>query len=170
MIKTERLSRLATLLENGTAESMGLKFNLYNWSETGEKRGGFLWLKKTRCHTAACAIGMACLSGEFDADNLEFELWGDTFIPLYAGNRGWSAVMEFFGLTDKQSFHLFSQKRYDGPTAGPQAEKNVAKRIRAFIKSNSNSKPTKKAVDKIKREALSTARAATATVTEQVKA
>ena len=65
MLKVNRLSRLATLLENGTAESMGLKFDLGDWSESSSKRGGFLWLQKNICHTAACAVGLACLSGRF---------------------------------------------------------------------------------------------------------
>lgn len=70
-LKTQRLSRLADLLE--TYEGDGPEFDLHDWSDTVVKKTGHLWWKReVTCHTAACAVGLACLRGVFEGDGLSF--------------------------------------------------------------------------------------------------
>ena len=165
MLKVGRLSRLATLLENETAKSLGLKFNLETWGDYDiEHTGVLFWKKENICQTTACAVGLACLSGEFKADNLKYARNGlGNIYPIYAEDDRWDAVEAFFGLTEKEAIDLFYEDSYDGPVSGPLAEKAGAKRIRALIakktegKETGDPQPTKKAVEKIKREALKVA-------------
>lgn len=160
-LKTNRLSRLADLLERYDGAPNAPAFDLENWGSVTVKRRGFLWLQKAECHTHACAVGLACLSGAFAADGLTFKLDPDInggLEPVFASHAGYPAVQAFFGLTEKQAANLFSVDAYDGATRGPEAAKAVAARIRALIvpkpKRVRKSKRTIAAVEKIKADAL----------------
>jgi len=160
MFKANRLSRLATLLENNKAAALGLEFNLSEWTEGKVKTEGPFWnRRKNICHTSACAVGLACLSGEFATDNLMFDASETSIEPCYAGHKSWKAIEAFFGLTETEARHLFHERAYDGATIGHQAELNVAKRIRALIakKAPSSTKNISKTVKDIKRKALEVA-------------
>lgn len=162
-IHVGRLDRLATMLEGYRPEPGGLAFDLEDWSKTQIKRHGFLWLKKAQCGTAACAVGLACLSGEFASDGLSFTPDDDdgSVLPVCGEKVGWEAVRSFFRLTAKQAFYLFESGSYD-TTTGPRAALAVAGRIRTMVKRSDASRRINKrsnqrtlpAVEKIKREAL----------------
>lgn len=134
--KTSRLARLATLLENYHDEPDHPQFDLQTWGKFRTERHGFFGPQRvTNCCTAACAIGLACLSGEFSKDGLTHEIRSDgQLIPVWSGNRAWMAVEEFFGLYSDQSNHLFSQMEYDGPITGEEGAQAVASRLREFIR------------------------------------
>ena len=154
MLKTSRLERLAILLENYREGDDVPKFSLDAWSVTEHRRAGFLWWGTITCHTQACAVGLACLSGEFAADGLSCRLDGNSITPLYRSGEyqkaDWYAVEAFFGLTNAESTRLFDGSEYDGAIYGPDAAKAVAARIRELIAP----KRTAEAVEKIKAEAL----------------
>lgn len=130
----ERLLKLADLLD-GYRDGGGPVFDLGSWSISERRRGGFLWLQKNECHTAACAIGLACTSGAFASEGLRYRLLrgSDTICPVFGAADNWDAVEEFFGLTTKQASHLFDQDSYKC-SVGEAAARSVAHRIRAMVK------------------------------------
>lgn len=142
-IQTERLERLAKLLDDHVRDSSGRTFDLETWGEV-------------ECGTTACAVGLACLSGQFAADGLSYIIDDGELYPIYAGLNNWSAVCHFFGLTEKQAVRLFMQRSY-AVSAGPVAATAVAARIRGMLQRSARSKRhrTSAAVARIKREALS---------------
>lgn len=155
-IQTERLERLANLLDDHVRDSSGRTFDLETWGERKTRRGGFLWLSHVECGTTACAVGLACLSGQFAADGLSYIIDDGELYPIYAGLNEWSAVCHFFGLTEKQAVRLFMHRSY-AVSAGPVAATAVAARIRGMLQRSARSKRprTSAAVARIKREALS---------------
>lgn len=131
----DRLERLAVLLDNYRDDGVQPAFDLEKWGTFEVQRGGFLWLQKHPCDTAACAVGMGCLSGEFKGDGLSFLRLGSGEIqPLYHRFEGWEAVCAFFDLTDLQATRLFDEDEYGGHIAGEAGARRVARRIRALIK------------------------------------
>lgn len=177
MIKTERLSRLATLLEESAAAKLNLEFNLRDWSNTETReetvRTGFLGLfketREVRCNTAACAVGLACLSGEFKNDGLDFTQYSNNISPIYLNKTNWGAVEKFFGLSRSQATKLFDSRAYDGPIYGRDAELEVAERIRALVdksKAASKAKAKKAAATKAKR--VSSSRITSRAITKAV--
>ncbi len=129
----ERLGSLATMLEAYKPSDDGPRFDLHSWGEFREKRGGFLWLRKHPCDTAACAVGLACISRAFQAEGLSFLRTEDLdIVPTFAGSRGWNAVRAFFDLTEKQARRLFYDRAYR-VSVGEVAAKAVAKRIHSMI-------------------------------------
>jgi hypothetical protein len=131
-VNRERLERLATLLD-GYRDSNTPRFNLQSWGESETQRGGFLWLRRHDCNTAACAVGLACGSGNFAEDGL---CYGDEknggLTPKFHDDEGWNAVKAFFGLEQAQAVLLFAEHSYD-VTEGEAAAQAVAARIREMI-------------------------------------
>ena len=128
----ERLSRLATLLE-GYRDRDAPRFSLQNWGETETQRRGFLWLRRHTCNTAACAVGLACVSGVFAEDGLSYDEGNNgALTPMFDGIEGWSAVKTFFGLDQSQAVRLFAEHSYD-VIEGEIAAQAVAARIRQVI-------------------------------------
>ena len=127
-MNVDRLERLAKLLDQQT-DACPVKFDLSGWGEAKK-------VEENICGTQACAVGLACLSGEFDSDGLFFER--GTFqnpseiYPIFNGQSSWGAVNSFFGLTHAQSMHLFDMCSYDN-TRGASAAHEVAGRIRTMI-------------------------------------
>lgn len=158
-INTERLGRLAGLLEQYTETPKGPRFDLCGWSHCDYRRGGFLWLQTVECGTTACAVGLACLSGEFIKDGLGFVRFAGVMLPTYAGEDNWPAIESFFGLNEDQSRALFSEDAYK-VSRGPVAAAAVAHRIRRMIKRSqqarrsAQTKRTKSMVQQIKAAAL----------------
>lgn len=156
-----RLERLAALLEKEAYGAVG--FDLAAWGTFHDTIQGKWWQKKTtvRCYTCACAVGAACLSGEFKEDGLGFTSSYGDISPTFNGSSEWDAVQDFFGISRKQAHKLFSCSSYDGPTAGPKAAAAVARRIRKLIarpkrrpKPTSSTERTAPAVDALKRLVL----------------
>ena len=136
-LKINRLSRLASLLENYKEDAGLPAISLDSWSETELRRRGFLWWaqEEIRCHTTACAVGLACLTETFKEDGLSWFLNGTTIVPKFGNVDDWKAVQSFFGLSERQAFKLFDGDDYDGPIYGPEAAKAVAAAIRKLIAS-----------------------------------
>ncbi len=158
-LRKGRLERLANLLETDLDRDGGPKFDLSDWGEVERvKHGGFFGIGRETvlCHTTACAVGLACISGEFQEDGLRMHIDYDQIEPIFAEEFGTEAAMKFFGITEKQFIHMFCEASYDGPTRGPKAALAVAARIRKLIKRKKTVKllPTTAAVEKIKKDAL----------------
>lgn len=112
----QRLQHLITILQGVPPD----RFNLAAW----------------KCGTTACAVGWACLAPEFNKQGLTFRGPG----PVYSKPDAepdefythWRAVEEFFGLTEVQAWHLFTEHAYASiPNPVPQ---DVADRITALLK------------------------------------
>lgn len=86
------------------------------------------WIGHRDCGTAACAVGCAMLSPEFQKMGLK------TFdgMPKYRSAINWDAVERFFRLNGAEATHLFSSESYLGQGGDP-FPKQVAKRIRKFV-------------------------------------
>ena len=138
-----RLLKLAQLLETDAKNKTGVKFDLDGWGKS-EKSRNFI---KVDCNTTACAVGLACVSGAFRRDKLDYSIddtglicpkipnpeyraaW-DCYEPRYL--EGWKAVRVFFGLEDRQARKLFNPRKGKS-SKGAAAELRVAKEIRAFV-------------------------------------
>lgn len=138
----DRLLRLAVLLEDDARNSVGLQFNLNTWAKCGPDD-----VPTVACGTQACAVGLACLSGEFTNEGLLFKtsIGHDStgpvvqITPRYKDWVDWDAVEEFFEIDDDASYELFVASEYrrdDLPTKGAEAEMAVANRIREFVARN----------------------------------
>lgn len=86
---------------------------------TGKDRG---------CGTAACAIGFAGLHPWFQSRGLR---WNGSCLLVNRRRVGWyeEAAAKFFSITIGEGEHLFQDRGLD------ETPKQVAKRIRAFVKS-----------------------------------
>lgn len=121
----QRLLKLADLLEADAENEKGIKFDLSDWVDTAEGRRPGI-----DCGTAACAVGLACLSPDFQAEGLSL----DCTMPTYEGLYGWTAVARFFEVDHGEADHLFSSYRYKPEESkGAIGERAVAQRIRAFV-------------------------------------
>jgi hypothetical protein len=136
-----RLLKLADLLEADAKNRKGIKFDLeviaskavgrdgdYEEFEPGE-------VPEINCGTAACAVGLACISGAFKHSGLSYQITGWGLEPKFVALVGWSrAETTFFGLTEDESTFLFREDSYPiGKTRGAVGERYVANRIRDFV-------------------------------------
>lgn len=135
-MQKERLLRLAALLERNAANPKGVKFDLGIWAKdiSGEK--------KLDCGTTACAVGLACISGEFAAEGLTWRprCWNerliedcDEIVPKYGNLISGAAVEVFFDIDEHQFTWLFLPESYPEGNTGAEAERAVARRIRRFV-------------------------------------
>lgn len=115
LIGRQRLEKLARRLYSVPAE----KFWMGTWM-TGELN---------RCGSTACAIGWA--STIFENDGLVMaKPEGERFAayrPAFEGITNWSAVEDFFVLSNPAAHRLFGPNQERGP-------RQVAKRIKHFLK------------------------------------
>jgi hypothetical protein len=91
------------------------------------------------CGTSACAIGYAMFYVPFiDQGFGAIQSFNGAFEPMYrnptADSVGWTAVNEFFGLTEFESKPLFLAIYYD--EAASITALDVAQKIQAFVSSN----------------------------------
>jgi len=129
MIPTERLLLLADRLEEDATNPSGMKFDLQEWfgEETNAHNRPAL-----DCNTTGCAIGLAMLTPEFNAEGFKADA---DFDPIFVNAdipAGWDAVQAYFGLTFSEAANLFSHASYL-KGKGATAELAVAKRIRRFV-------------------------------------
>lgn len=141
----DRLLKLANLLEADAKNKKGVKFDLEYW-------GGIPSLDhnvkppeiRADCSTAACAVGLACISGAFKRSGLTYTIgakaryYGNNIKPVYGSLTEFAAAQAFFSIQRDDFSHLFSSTCYT-QTEGAVAERAVAKRIRAFVKERGNS-------------------------------
>lgn len=137
-MNTQRLLKLADLLEADATNPEGCKFDLDTWATYDEdeyfptKRK----FKQLNCNTQACAVGLACLSGAFKAEGLSWRpSWEENnIVPLFKRKAGFPAVEAFFGINNDAAHFLFASYQYVRlPTVGAEGERAVAKRIREFV-------------------------------------
>lgn len=142
----KRLLKLAGLLEKDAKNKKGVKFDLGTWAKPAN--ADYLEQYTTRanvtpspdCGTAACAVGLACISGAFAREGLTIapRRWdggmqvGYIAVPAFGRLRDFPAVRAFFDLDKHQSRWLFMSQFYRAST-GARAERAVAKRIRDFV-------------------------------------
>jgi hypothetical protein len=140
----ERLLKLADLLEADAANPKGVKFDLAVWAAPAGKAREFKNGKPTLgCDTAACAVGLACLSGAFKRAGLTYELkdrceWDreskEHITPLFNGTYGMRAVSLLFNIEEYEADWLFLPDEYlSRQRKGARGELAVAARIRAFV-------------------------------------
>lgn len=159
----ERLLRLADLLEADAANPNGVKFDLRGWAIPSKHLSAWDNLfdfkdenpdlkffgedeeVKVNCGTAACAMGLAAISGAFLSDGLgyEIDLRDGQLSPVYnkEGIRhgGWNAAIEFFDLKrgdgeyDWDAANHFFDAAQFAPSNGAEAELEVARRIREVV-------------------------------------
>lgn len=136
-MEKKRLLKLARLLEEDAKNKTGIKFDLgvigapsgpEGWKRTE-------WEPAVDCGTAACAVGLACLSGAFKRAGLGYvRRLSNQIEPIYRGVTGWGAETSFFGITSKESEFLFNSCSYPwDQRKGAVGERAVAKRIRKFV-------------------------------------
>ena len=127
-----RLLKLADLLEADAKNPYGVRFNLRDWGKAEDKT------PTVDCGTTACAIGLACLSPEFQAEGLSFDTYFDEdesnwgMRPKYGPRDSWGAVEDFFELSHRESYRLFRRSAYE-VFKGAEAELAVAARIREMV-------------------------------------
>jgi hypothetical protein len=128
-----RLLILANFLDNVPLN----KFNLESWRD-GWSKGWYKGytgvtdqdLTDVSCGTTGCAIGHACAIPEFIQEGL---VWKGC--PVYGHYEAWEAVHNFFEISPSMARTLFSDALY---SQGGQGPKDVAKRIRALCRKESN--------------------------------
>ncbi len=136
-----RLLRLADMLTADAQNETGIKFDLGVWGEVAPGANGRVGDPEINCGTTACAVGLACLSKEFQAEGLNFDMHRSIarMIPIFIDGdvewRHWDAVTRFFGINEEQSYWMFSSQSYRWDlTKGATGELAVAERIREFVK------------------------------------
>lgn len=125
----KRLLKLADLLEADAKNKKGIKFDLNYFVMPGQHMEPTL-----DCKTSACAVGLACLSPEFQKEGLAWVpgASGKELVPTFGRNVGENAANEFFGIGAKDFRFLFMPYSYE-VERGAKAERVVAKRIRDFV-------------------------------------
>jgi hypothetical protein len=134
-MQKKRLLKLADLLEADAKNKTGVQFDLKGWGAgSGDE-------PSVDCGTKACAIGLACISGEFKKSGLSYRMmrgggrW--TILPAFDDTYGFAAVQKFFGLTSGQAENIFHALAYDTTSqTGAKGERAVAKRIRELVASS----------------------------------
>jgi hypothetical protein len=130
VMKSERLLKLANFLENDVPPP---RFKMDEWSDTRD-------FAPEVCGTAACAIGWATTIPAFRIEGFTGKQSDQANIvyPSYRSYESWEAVEKFFGLGKRKAEYLFDDENYPGaPTP-----KQVAKRIRKFVKDAGAGGPT----------------------------
>lgn len=139
-----RLLKLADLLEADAKNKKGVSFDLTAWAKKrdAEVPDWFSTHNFTRgeivpvsCNTAACAWGLAAISGAFKKQGVGYMIAGSgMLLPTFEGRREIRAAIRFFDINKDQAWFLFDPEKY--PAAfrkGAKGERYVAKRIRDFV-------------------------------------
>lgn len=128
----DRLLRLVALLRQNAANPKGVKFDMGTWGKTnawGHERA------PASCGTAACAFGLAAISGEFKADGLSYQkhgFWGGRIAVVYDWAEGFEAAAKFFDISCDDAHYLFDARTYVN-TTGADAEIEVANKIERYV-------------------------------------
>lgn len=136
MTPDERLEFLAGALERNAANPQGMRFSLSTWLMKWVE-GQPESVPSMDCGTVGCAIGLAMLLPEFQAEGLEMApmCFGyDRWVPNYCGYTRFSAVTAFFSIRHMEAEYLFHVAGYPrGKQRGVDGELAVAARIREFL-------------------------------------
>lgn len=134
----ERMNKLADLLEADAANPEGVRFDLGTWGRDvnylDEYKSGFVegQVIPINCNTAACAFGLAAISGAFKDDGLTYQIDDDYLIPEFEGKIGIFAATKFFDLRFTAASYLFDTSSYNTIRGAP-AELEVVRRIRSMV-------------------------------------
>lgn len=137
---TDRLIKLAELLEADAANPHGIKFDLGQWGSVTS--GDVDAMVDISCGTAACAMGLAVLSGAFSGVGLyNASISMREIIPAIRGESddgGFCAAAALFGIEPWDAEHLFCADTYpdDAVITGAEGELMVSARIREFVGEN----------------------------------
>lgn len=154
-MRTDRLLRLADLLEADANNPTGVKFDLGHWATSAEhaealdaQEATFDVIQKKRfkegikeipvnCNTAACAMGLAAISGAFKDEGLSWTLFQcrngtGELLPTLGTLAGFAAAARLFDIDSNTTFNLFDPSYYD-VIRGKKAELAVADRIRSLV-------------------------------------
>jgi hypothetical protein len=136
-MEKKRLLKLARLLEEDAKNKKGVKFDLGVIAAPADITTGWVgrWKPGIDCGTAACAVGLACLSGAFKRAGLGYVMRNPVqIVPSYRGEEGWGTEQVFFGITHVESRFLFNACSYPyAQRTGAVGERSVARRIRKFV-------------------------------------
>lgn len=154
-MRTDLLLRLADLLEADAANPTGVKFDLSSWAQDAwfstpeaENAVWFDTLAKhydidtkaipVDCNTAACAMGLAAISGAFKDEGLTwgmvslYEEGKGRLIPVFGEAEGFEAACSLFGIDCDTANQLFDPNYYI-EKKGAAAELEVVARLRALV-------------------------------------
>lgn len=140
-MRKDLLLKLADLLEADAAKPDGIKFDLRAWAydaNVGTPEENMLSPGQDvtlNCNTAACAMGLAALSGIFKEEGLTWEinLYNNMGIR-YEGWANYDAAAKLFDIGSGSACYLFCPDEYPlEMRKGAEAERFVAKRIREFV-------------------------------------
>ncbi len=122
-----RLLKLADLLEADAKNKKGIKFDMYGWGRVSDPDAPL------SCGTAACAMGLAALSGAFERAGLTADYPYGRVGFRWRGRRvdGFSAGAKLFDIAHWQSEQLFALNSDNN--LGAVAERAKAKQIRKFV-------------------------------------
>ena len=140
-----KLLKLAAMLEADAKNKKGIKFDLEivasasitNFSvTTAEFPDGKQ--PTLDCETAACAIGLACLSGKFKGLSYSITKLGFFNVVVNGHTASFESSYKIFDLTVSEGEWLFVPWSYDKSPKGAKGERLVAKRIRDFVSGKAN--------------------------------
>jgi hypothetical protein len=139
-MNTERLLKLADLLEADANNEKGVSFDLTAWARkrvgsTGEFSNCSFDIGEVvpvDCSTAACAWGLAAISGKFAADGVGYRVSIiGVLTPTFDGKTDYEAAETFFEIGYRQTAFLFDPEYYpETKLKGRDGELFVAQRIR----------------------------------------
>jgi len=157
VVGRKRLLKLADLLEKNAANKKGAKFAMEIWGRTDQEYATVEEMPKRieiNCHTTACAMGLAALSGVFKKQGLDYKLKAEPYsywnedaadyatyykhdFEFTLGGKpmdGHKAAVRFFQITHDEAHELFVpfHSAY-AHASGASGERKVAKRIRDFV-------------------------------------
>lgn len=152
-MRTDLLLRLADLLEADAANPKGVKFALDAWAQDARHEDpGFHslpWAKvmalkydmdiqiiPVDCNTAACAMGLAAISGAFLEEGLTWKINSyytkGVLIPCFGEAQGFDAARALFDISKVAAEQLFDATHYE-VIKGVDAELEVASRLRGLV-------------------------------------
>ncbi len=138
----KRLLKLADLLDADAKNKKGIKFDLAHWARPAVAGVRFTEEEgvPVDCGTAACAVGLACISGAFKRSGFSYRLCDCEgshrlhVIPTFNGEEDMNAVEQFFAISDVEADNLFQAHSYpEKKRKGAIGERAVAKRIRDLV-------------------------------------
>lgn len=135
-----RLLKLAGLLDADAKNKKGIQFDLSDYArpaKSGKGGGGYSEQDAipVNCNTAACAIGLACISGAFKRSGLTYTLDFRGYLwPKYETSQMGDAAELFFDVNEDEFEFLFQPSSYPRKfRKGAIGERFVARRIRDFV-------------------------------------
>lgn len=138
----KRLLKLADLLDADAKNKKGAAFDLNAWAMKKDDDGVFSrWLfqpgesVEVNCNTAACAWGLAAISGAFKREGVGYKVaCCGVLSPTFKGKEDFDAAVKFFAISVSAAGFLFEPDQYPrAKRRGAIAERYVAKRIRDFV-------------------------------------